>query len=128
MKTSMLRMLAAGGLVLAGLVPAAAQPAMTGDSSLGPILTDHNGMTLYTFDNDEPNKSNCYDDCAKNWPPLTATADAQPEGEWTIVERTDGTRMWAHDGKPLYLWVKDTKPGDVTGEGVGGVWHVAKPD
>jgi predicted lipoprotein with Yx(FWY)xxD motif len=107
---------------------ALAQPAKEADSSAGKIYVNADGMTLYTFDKDEPNKSNCYDDCAKNWPPLMAAADAQPEGEWTIVERTDGTRMWAYDGKPLYLWVKDTKPGDVTGEGVGGVWHVAKPD
>ena len=85
-------------------------------------------MTLYTFDKDEPNKSNCNGDCAKNWPPLMAAANARPEGEWTIVERTDGTRMWAYDGKPLCLWMKDKKPGDVTGDAVGGVWHVAKPD
>lgn len=38
--------------------------------------------------------------------------------------RTDGTMQWAYEGKPLYLWTKDTKPGDVTGDGVGGVWHV----
>ena len=107
---------------------ALAQPAMEADSSKGKIFTDHKGMALYTFDKDEPNKSTCYDQCAQNWPPLMAAADAKPEGEWTIVERTDGTRMWAYDGKPLYLWAKDTKPGDVTGDGVGGAWHVAKPD
>jgi predicted lipoprotein with Yx(FWY)xxD motif len=114
-------------LTISGAV-ALAQPAKEADSSAGKIYVDANGMTLYTFDKDEPNKSNCYDDCAQNWPPLMAEANAQPEGEWTIVERTDGTRMWAYDGKPLYLWAKDTKPGDVTGDGVGGVWHVAKPD
>lgn len=106
----------------------AAEPAKTMDTSAGKVYTDEKGMTLYIFDKDEANKSNCYDDCAKNWPPLMAAADAKPEGEWTIVERKDGTKMWAYDGKPVYTFVKDTKPGDVTGDGVGGVWHVSKAD
>ena len=112
-------------------LPASAEdygPFKAADTSAGKVLVDAKGMTLYTFDKDEPNKSNCYDDCAQNWPPLMATADAQPEGEWTIVERTDGTRMWAYDGKPLYTFVKDTKPGDVTGDNVGNAWHVVKAE
>ena len=47
------------------------------------------------------------------------------DDEYTLVQRKDGTMQWAYDGKPLYLWKKDTKPGDMTGDGVGGVWHVA---
>ncbi|GGF45754.1 hypothetical protein GCM10011321_40280 [Youhaiella tibetensis] len=89
------------------------------------VLTDANGMTLYTFDKDEAGKSNCYDQCASNWPPLAADASAAAEGDFTIVDRTDGTKMWAYKGMPLYLWVKDTKAGDTTGDGVGGVWHTA---
>ena len=105
----------------------AAEPAMQADSSAGKIYTDTNGMTLYTFDKDEAGKSNCYDDCAVNWPPFLAAADAVPEGEWTIIERTDGTKQWAYEGKPLYLWIQDKAPGDVTGEGKGdGTWHIAK--
>ncbi|MER8403154.1 hypothetical protein [Mesorhizobium sp. M0185] len=92
------------------------------------IYTDASGMTLYTYDKDETGKSNCYDKCAANWPPLKADANAKAEGEWTIVDRTDGTRMWAYEGKPLYTFIKDKKAGDVTGEGVGGVWHIAKAD
>lgn len=92
------------------------------------IYTDAGGMTLYTYDKDEAGKSNCYDKCAANWPPLKADANAKAEGEWTIVDRTDGTRMWAYEGKPLYTFIKDKKAGDVTGEGVGGVWHIAKAD
>jgi predicted lipoprotein with Yx(FWY)xxD motif len=105
----------------------AAMP-MTADSSGGKIYTDDKGMTLYTFDKDEAGKSNCYDECAKNWPPYLATADDKAEGEWTLIDRTDGAKQWAYEGKPVYLWVKDTKPGDLTGDMVGEVWHVLKAD
>ena len=88
-------------------------------------LTDANGMTLYTYDKDTAGVSNCYDKCAVNWPPLMAAADAKDEGDFTVVSRTDGTKMWAYTGAPLYLWIKDTKPGDTTGDGVGEVWHTA---
>ena len=105
-----------------------AGPAKVGDSSLGKVLTDGKGMTLYTFDRDAPGKSNCNGQCAQNWPPMTASADAKAAGEWTVVTRDDGAKMWAYKGKPLYTWVRDTKPGDVTGDGfANNVWHVAKP-
>ncbi|ODT66165.1 MAG: hypothetical protein ABS75_28530 [Pelagibacterium sp. SCN 63-23] len=89
------------------------------------VLTDANGMTLYIFDRDEAGISNCYDDCASKWPPLFAEDGAAPEGEFTIVERTDGTTMWAYKGMPLYYWVEDMAAGDIKGDGVGGVWHLA---
>lgn len=89
------------------------------------VLTDANGMTLYIFDKDQPGVSNCYDDCAMKWPPLLADKDAKAEGDFTLVARKDGTMMWAYKGMPLYLWVNDTKPGDTTGDNVGGVWHTA---
>lgn len=92
------------------------------------IFTDANGMTLYTFDKDKDGLSNCYDICAVNWPPLKADADAAPTGEWTVVERKDGSKMWAYDGHPLYTFIKDEKAGDAKGEGVGGVWHIAEAD
>lgn len=114
--------LVSGGVALAdGHIPI--QKAKT---DLGKVLADKNGMTLYTFDKDEPGKSNCYDSCADNWPPLFADVDAH-DGKYTVVERKDGTKMWAYKGQPLYLWVGDTEPGDTSGDGVGGVWHVAKP-
>ena len=89
------------------------------------VLTDANGMTLYTYDKDTAGVTNCYDKCATNWPPLMAAADAAADGDFTIVDRTDGTKMWAYKGMPLYLWIKDTAPGQTTGDGVGGVWHTA---
>lgn len=91
------------------------------------IVTAPNGMTLYTFDEDSPNVSNCYDSCAVSWPPYQASANATSPGNgFTIIDRRDGTRQWAKDGAPLYLWVGDSVAGDTTGDGVGGVWHVAR--
>lgn len=89
------------------------------------VLTDEAGMTLYIFDKDTAGVTNCYDTCAEKWPPLFAADDAQPEGDFTLVERTDGTKMWAYKDMPLYYWVDDKAPGDITGDGVGGVWHLA---
>ena len=88
-----------------------------------------NGMTLYTFDRDAAGsgKSVCNGPCATNWPPLAAGADAKPTGDWSVVTRDDGTRQWALKGKPVYYWIKDTKPGDRTGDGFNNVWRVAKP-
>lgn len=99
----------------------------TGTSSLGTVLTDGNGMTLYIFDKDLPAVSNCYDDCAAKWPPLSASNSARPQDGFGIIIRSDGSRQWTYMSKPLYTWFKDTAPGDTTGDGVKGVWHVAKP-
>ena len=118
---------ALAAILVVGAAAFAAGPAKTMDTNTGKVWTDDKGMTLYTFDKDEKGKSNCYDQCAKAWPPYAAAADAKADGDWTIVDRTDGTKMWAYDGKPLYTFMKDAKPGDVTGDMVGGVWHVAKP-
>ena len=90
------------------------------------MMTDANGMTLYIFDKDSGGASACYDDCAAKWPPYLARAGEAAGKGWSQVARKDGAMQWAYEGKPLYLWVKDTKPGDMTGDGVKGVWHVAK--
>lgn len=87
-------------------------------------LTASNGMTLYTFDKDTVGTSACYGDCAVNWPPYIAESGTEMPG-LTTIERNDGAKQWAKDGKPLYFWVGDTKPGETNGDGVGGVWHVA---
>ena len=93
------------------------------------VLTGNNGMTLYTFDRDIPGsgKSVCNDACAKNWPPLLVNAGDEPRGAYGIITRDDGSRQWAYKGKPLYFWAKNTKPGDMTGDGVNNIWHIAKP-
>lgn len=112
-------------LLLAGTAAYAAEPDGVKVSEDGKIYTDSNGLTLYTYDKDAAGKSNCDGDCAVKWPPLKAAEDAKAEGAWTVVTRTDGTKMWAHDGKPLYTYEGDKKAGDMTGEGMGGAWHTA---
>ena len=98
----------------------AADPAMMKDG----MMVDHKGMTVYTFDKDTGGKSMCNADCAKMWPPMMAPAGAKAEGEWTIIKRDDGTMQWAYDGKPLYTFMKDEKPGEMKGDGMKSVWHV----
>ncbi len=93
------------------------------------VLVGAGGMTLYTFDRDAAGsgKSVCNGPCATNWPPLMAADSDQPSGDFTVITRDDGKKQWAVKGKPLYYWVKDSKPGDATGDGVNNVWHAAKP-
>ena len=99
----------------------------TRETSLGTVLTDTNGMTLYTFDKDSNGKSACNGGCAKAWPPVLAEDSTEQTGEYTKITRDDGTKQWAYKGMPLYGWVKDKKSGDVTGDKFKGVWHVVKP-
>lgn len=53
--------------------------------------------------------------CTDLWPPVYAADDAEPVGDWSVVERRDGTRQWAYDEQPLYTSVRDARPGDVLG-------------
>jgi len=116
--------LLAGAALALPLVLQAAEPAMEKDG----VLVDAKGMALYTYDKDAAGVSNCTGQCAQNWPPLMAEAGAKAEGEWSLVKRDDGTLQWAYDGKPLYTFINDKQPGEVTGDGKMGVWHVAKPE
>ncbi|WP_457646324.1 COG4315 family predicted lipoprotein [Profundibacter sp.] len=115
----------AGGAFAGGHEPKA--PIQMAATESGKVYTDANGMTLYTFDKDTKGMSNCNDGCAVKWPPLMADAKAVGKDPFSIITRADGSKQWAVNGMPLYTWIKDKKPGDVTGDGVKGVWHVAKP-
>ena len=96
-------------------------------SDIGKVVAAaETGLTLYTFRNDSKNKSNCYNDCAAAWPPFMASDSAKAEGGLGIIKRKDGTRQYALNGKPLYFWAGDSKKGDATGDGVGGVWDAVR--
>jgi predicted lipoprotein with Yx(FWY)xxD motif len=127
MRKSNSALIAAGVLSIFINAALAQTPATTADTAKGKALVDGKGMTLYIFDRDATGKSNCNGQCATSWLPLAATADAKPSGDWTVVTRDDGGKQWAYKGKPLYTWSKDAKPGDVTGDGVNSVWHIAAP-
>ena len=106
----------------------AAEPAGPAPKATDGTFVTAKGMTLYTFDKDTAGKSVCNGQCATNWPPALAGDDAKPMGPWTIVVRDDGLKQWALNGKPVYAFAKDAKPGDKTGDGfLNGAWHVAKP-
>ena len=101
-------------------------------TTLGQVITDASGFTLYTFANDTPGngKSACSGGCATAWPAATVTGTpskpAALSGDLATIKRDDGSTQLTYAGHPLYRYAADKAPGDTNGEGVGGVWHAAK--
>ncbi|MCX4579293.1 SCO0930 family lipoprotein [Streptomyces sp. NBC_01571] len=112
----------------------AGQLAVAESTTLGKVLTDSAGFTLYRFEKDtaEPPKSNCDGDCAKAWPAVPADGATAATGVDKAllgeVTRTDGTKQLTIGGWPMYRYAKDTKAGDTNGQGVGGIWYASAPD
>ncbi|SAK93219.1 COG4315 family predicted lipoprotein [Caballeronia ptereochthonis] len=91
------------------------------------MYVDENGMTLYTFDKDtKGSPSACTGGCAQAWPAAMASDSDKPAGKWGM-EAADGGKQWTYDGKRVYRFSKDTKPGDKNGDNFRDVWHVVKP-
>jgi predicted lipoprotein with Yx(FWY)xxD motif len=108
----------------------AAAPASVVFTPKGPVLTDLKGMTLYYFDKDDSgNKSTCNGKCTERWIPLTAPADAEAFGDFTVIIRNDGSRMWAYRYRPLYTSPRDKAPGEANGYDASSpnYWHIARP-
>ncbi|MDQ0647655.1 putative lipoprotein with Yx(FWY)xxD motif [Microbacterium natoriense] len=104
------------------------------DSSLGQIVVDGDGMTLYMFDKDTQSsgESSCTGECLTNWPPFTTDSTATPEldgitGEIGTITTADGSTQITLNGWPLYYFAGDTAAGDVNGQGVGEIWWVLTP-
>ncbi len=102
---------------------------VTQNPSLGAILTDAAGRTLYMFTNDKDKTSACYDQCERTWPPLLTRGQPQAgEGAATAklstTARRDGSMQVVYDEYPLYYYTPDTAPGDTKGQRVGNVWFV----
>jgi len=106
----------------------AALPVLVSQTKKGAVLADPKGMTLYYFDRDDSgNKSNCDGKCAEKWIPLPAGKDARPVGDFTVVTRSDGSKMWAYRYRPLYTSHEDKAPGDTNGFDTQNLWHIARP-
>lgn len=94
----------------------------------GLVLADAHGKTLYYFDHDDSgNRSNCDGICAEKWPPLSADKSATASGDFTVIVRTDGSKMWAYRYRPLYTSKNDEVPGDTNGSDPLNLWHIARP-
>lgn len=89
------------------------------------MFQDH--MSLYTYDMDQPGVSNCTGDCTSVWKPALLDAGIVLGENYTLVTREDGTQQAAFRGQPLYLFTGDAKPGDINGDGLDGVWRLARP-
>lgn len=102
-------------------------------ATLGTYLVASNGMALYSYAKDAAGVSNCTEQCATNWPPYIVSLGAALHGAAAVtgaiatLTRTDGTAQVTYKGVPLYFWKNDVKPGDTTGQNVGGVWFVVTP-
>jgi predicted lipoprotein with Yx(FWY)xxD motif len=125
----MMSFVIAGLIVAQGSAQTAAQTAATSTMPVvqNGIFVDQNGMTLYTFSKDTAGMSNCAGACAALWPPLLVPGDAKTSGKFSIITRADGTKQWAYNNQPLYLFSKDTAPGQKNGDGFKGLWSVVKP-
>jgi predicted lipoprotein with Yx(FWY)xxD motif len=88
----------------------------------GRLLVNHVGFSVYMWDKDGPNKSNCYNDCLKDWTPVQAPQTAQPQGEWGIIERAPGIKQWTYRTRPVYTRVQDRRFRSMEGSDVPG-WH-----
>jgi predicted lipoprotein with Yx(FWY)xxD motif len=100
-------------------------------SSLGDILVDAEGRTLYAFTKDQGDQSACSGECATNWPALTGTATAGTGAQAGLLStsmQANGSSQVTYGGRPLYHFAGDTKPGDLNGQGVGNVWFAVTAD
>ena len=102
----------------------------SGDTPLGKVLVSPSGLTLYALTTDTKTTSSCTGACAQVWPPLLVdkgwkAAPGLDGSLFSTLVRSDGSHQLVAGQWPLYTFSGDTKPGDVNGEGSGGVWFAA---
>ena len=95
-------------------------------AAYGRVYLNASGQALYVHQRDRMNRSTCYRNCARRWPPYLAYGNATAYGQWSIINRRDGTRQWAHAGRPTYMWSGDRKRGQIGGHRRDGTWSVLR--
>ena len=115
-----------------GSSSASAVTLKTASSPLGSILVDQDGKTLYLFEADSKNKSNCSGGCLNLWPPIMANGKATAGSGVSagMIGAATGSSQVTYAGHPLYWFSGDTKAGDTNGEGLddfGGEWYAISP-
>ena len=88
----------------------------------GRLLSTDLGNSIYAWDGDRPNKSNCKEACLKDWVPVAAGQSPRPQGEWNIIERLPGVKQWTFRAQPLYTRIADSRSRSLEGTDVPG-WH-----
>jgi predicted lipoprotein with Yx(FWY)xxD motif len=114
---------------------AASGEVSTASTSLGTVLVDSHGRTLYLFKADNGTKSACSGACASAWPPLRVSAKPTAGGRATAsklgtTQRSDGQPQVTYNGHPLYTYSGDSNPGDANGQGLtafGAAWFALSP-
>lgn len=100
------------------------------NNDVGTYLADPTGMTLYTLTRDTPGVSTCIGNCSQIWPifyvePPVVAPSLIPSSDFARITRNDGGFQTTYQGKPLYWYSNDTKPGQTNGEGFNNIWSVA---
>jgi predicted lipoprotein with Yx(FWY)xxD motif len=111
--------------------PAAPASVAVGSTSLGDVLVDGNGRTLYVFTADAADTSNCTGGCLQAWPryaPATVNPGAGVDKSLLGTITVDGVKQATINHRPLYYFASDSAAGDVQGQGVGGKWFVVAAD
>ncbi|OEK07845.1 hypothetical protein A8C32_15295 [Flavivirga aquatica] len=105
---------------------------LANNTTLGNILTDENGMSLYFFSKDSNGESACVDGCVAAWPIFYSESLTLDEGlsasDFAQITRADGEKQTTYKGWPLYYFANDNAVGDTNGDKFGNNWFVAKPD
>jgi predicted lipoprotein with Yx(FWY)xxD motif len=97
-------------------------------TAIGPVLADSKGLTLYWYAKDTKMTSACTGSCATAWPPLlgkpAAAMGVRLVGKFGTIKRASGMLQATYKGHPLYTYAGDSAPGQIKGNGLGGIWHV----